>query len=183
MNKLFVALSLSALLTGGLVFAAELTSGLPVGEELPPFAVRDVTGPAKGTTLCYRCRYQDQPVVAIFSRDLNEHVKDLIKKVDAAVGKNEEKKMAAFVVMLTSKPAATERQLEALAKEEKITNTPLTFVEGETGPEDYRIAREAEVTVMMWVNGKVKVNHAYAKGKLEKKEVDSLVAETREILE
>ena len=34
--------------------AAGLKSGLEVGEHASPFNVQDITGPNKGTTLCYR---------------------------------------------------------------------------------------------------------------------------------
>ncbi len=36
---------------------------------------------------------------------------------------------------------------------------------------------------MMWVDQKVKVNQAFAKGKLDKKAVDSLAGETKKILQ
>jgi hypothetical protein len=36
---------------------------------------------------------------------------------------------------------------------------------------------------MMWVDSEVKVNQAFGKGKLDKKAVDALVAETKKILE
>lgn len=182
MKKLSVAVSLCLLAVGGIALAAELQSGLPVGEVVPAFNVRDITGPNKGTTLCYRCRYGSKPVVTVFTREMNDTVKDLVKKIDATVVKNEDKKMSAFVVMLTTEPDAAEAKLIALAKDAKIAKTPLTIIEGEGGPDEYKLAKDAEVTVMMWVEGTVKVNHAYAKGKLDKKAVDSLVAETKLIL-
>jgi len=41
--------------TAGVVLAAEeFKSGLQVGESTSPFFIRDITGPAKGQTLCYR---------------------------------------------------------------------------------------------------------------------------------
>jgi len=46
------ALVLAACCLGA--WAAETpTSGPQVGEETPPFSVQDITGPAKGTSLCY----------------------------------------------------------------------------------------------------------------------------------
>lgn len=173
----------AALLVAGAAFAAEeIKSGLPVGEQVPAFNVRDITGPSKGTTLCYRCKYGDKPVVTVFTRELSDNVKDLVKKVDAVVGKNEDKQMSAFVVVLTDDPDAVEPKLEALAKDAKLSNTPLTIIEGQSGPEEYKLSKEAEVTVMMWVEGEVKVNHAYARGKLDKKSVDQLIGETKKIL-
>jgi len=39
---------------GVAIAAEELKSGLQVGDSATPFNVRDITGPAKGQTLCYR---------------------------------------------------------------------------------------------------------------------------------
>ena len=182
--KKFSGIVAVCLLAVGAAYAADaLESGLPVGESVPAFNVRDITGPAKGTTLCYRCKFQDRPVVTVFTRELTDNVKDLVKKVDAKVGENKDKKMAAFVVVLTEDPDAVEPKLEALAKDSKIANTPLTIVEGSAGPPNYKLSKDAEVTVMMWVDSEVKVNQSFAKGKLDKKAVDSLVAETKKILQ
>lgn len=170
-------------LTGIAVAADELKSGLPIGEKVPAFNVRDITGPSKGKTLCYRCQYGARPVVAVFTREMNDTVKDLVTKIDAKVGENKDAKMAAFVVSITEDPDAVEPKLEKLAKDSKIANTPLTIVEGAAGPPEYKIAKDAEVTVMMWVEGEVKVNQAFAKGKLDKKAVEALVADTKKILE
>ncbi len=35
-------------------FAADLQSGVQVGDFAAPFDVKDITGPNKGKTLCYR---------------------------------------------------------------------------------------------------------------------------------
>jgi len=172
------------LVVTGVAFAAdELKSGLPVGESVPAFNVRDITGPSKGKTLCYRCQYGARPVVTVFTRELTDSVKDLVKKIDAQVGENKDKKMASFVVVLTEDPDAVEPKIEALAKDSKIANTPLTIIEGAAGPENYKLSKDAEVTVMMWVESEVKVNQSFAKGKLDKKAVESLVGETKKILQ
>jgi hypothetical protein len=184
MRKFIGFAALLTVAASGIAFAAEkIESGLPVGEDVPAFNVRDITGPAKGTTLCYRCKYSDRPVVTVFTREMNDTVKDLVKKIDEKVGANKDKKMAAFVVVLTDDPDAVEPKLETLAKDAKISNTPLTIVEGVTGPPNYKLSKDAEVTVMMWVESQVKVNQAFAKGKLDKKAVDELVAETKKILQ
>ena len=54
MRGLFVS-SLALLVTAtGALAAAELKSGLPVGEKVPPFNVKDITGENQGKSLCYR---------------------------------------------------------------------------------------------------------------------------------
>ena len=181
--KKFVACVAAVLLCGSAVIAAELKSGLEVGDSVNPFYVQDVTGPSAGKDpLCYRCQYGARPVVAVFTRKVDDKVAALVKEIDSKVAKNGEKKMAAFVVVLSDDPAANEAKLKELAKKEGI-KIPLTTFEKAAGPEDYKISKDAEVTVMMWVDSQVKVNQAFAKGKLDKKAVDELVAETKKILQ
>ena len=181
MKKFTGVVAACLLAVSGIVVAAEVSSGLPVGERVPAFNVRDITGPSQGKTLCYRCQYGARPVVTVFTRSMNDNVADLVQKIDGKVNENGEKKMAAFVVFLTDDADAVEPKIEALAKDKKITKTPLTLIEG-TGPENYNLSKDAEVTVMMWVNSEVKVNKAFAKGELNGKAVESLVSETKKIL-
>jgi len=181
--KKFTGLAVACVALVGVAFAAdEVKSGLGIGESVPAFNVRDITGPSKGKTLCYRCQYGAQPVVAIFARDVNAPVGELVKKIDEVVAKNGDKKMAAFVVFMSDDVDKIEPKIETLAKSAKIEKTPLTLIESPNGPPKYNVAKDADVTVMMWVESEVKVNHAFAKGKLDKGAIDSLVAETQKIL-
>ncbi len=50
----FCALSLALLFAAAGLMAAELTSGLQVGEHAGAFNVKDITGPKAGKSLCYR---------------------------------------------------------------------------------------------------------------------------------
>jgi len=52
--KRFFAPALVLLVATASLLAAELKSGLQVGDAAGVFNVRDITGPNKGTTLCYR---------------------------------------------------------------------------------------------------------------------------------
>ena len=169
-----------AVVAGAAVAADAVKSGLAEGVSPPAFNVRDITGPQAGETLCYRCKYGARPVVTIFTREMNENVTDLIKKIDAKVGANKDAKMAAFVVFLADDDTISPK-IEAIAKENDIKNTPLTLIEG-NGPPKYNLSKDAAVTVMMWVDGELKVNEAFAKGKFDKKAADSLSGETKKIL-
>jgi hypothetical protein len=73
-------------------------------------------------------------------------------------------------------------KLEELAKKEGIKNVPLTIFDGEAGPGSYKIAKDADVTVLMWKNTKVQANHAFAKGKLNEKGIKAVVEDTKSIL-
>ena len=93
---------------------------LKVGDEVGAFYVKDVTGPAAGQELCYRCRFGDRPVVSIFARKVDDNLAALLKEVDGIVGKNSAKEMAAFLVIMTDDPAGQEEKLKQLAKDNEL---------------------------------------------------------------
>jgi len=122
-------------------------------------------------------------VVAIITRKLTDDLASLVKQVDEKVGANKDKKMASFVVVLSEDPAANEAKLKELAKKEGIKNVPLTTFADSAGPESYKISKDAEVTVLLWVGQKVKANLAFAPGKLNKDGIKAVLDDTAKILE
>ena len=184
--KKALTLALGLMLVCSVAYAAEkekeVKSGLQVGERPPAYQVLDATGPSEGKKLCYRCQYGPKPVVNIFTRELNDSAARLIKEIDGTVEKNADKKMCAFVVLLTDTPDEDTGKLKEFAKKHGIKNTPLTYFDGAAGPPNYKIAKEAAVTVMMWNKQRVRVNHAFAKADLPKETVKSVASDTKEIL-
>jgi hypothetical protein len=104
----------------------------------------------------------------------------LVKSLDAESIKH--KALKSFVVVLTDNAEKTAATLKAMAADTKIENVPLTLVAEPGGPPDYEIARDADVTVMMWTQHTVKVNRAYRKGGLTEAEVARIIAELPKIL-
>lgn len=162
--------------------AADIKSGLQVGDYPGAYYVADITGPSAGEKLCYRCKYGSRPVVNIFARKMDENVAKLISELDSVVGKNRDSKMAAFVVVLSDDPDAQETALKAAAEKHSIKNTPLTVFENSAGPNKYNIAKDADITVMMWVDSDVKVNHAMKATDLNADSIKTIVADTQKIL-
>jgi hypothetical protein len=122
-------------------------------------------------------------VVNVFARELTDDLASLAKQIDAAIAKNEEQKMTGFLVLLSEDPDADEQKLVAFAEEHGIKNLPLTLFDGIAGPPSYNLAKEADVTVNMWVAKKVKVNHAFKKADFNAEAIKKIVAETAKILE
>ena len=122
-------------------------------------------------------------MVNIFAREITDELTSLVKQLDKVVEKNEDKRMAGFVVLLTDDPDEAEEKLVELAAKHKIKNIPLTYFDGVAGPPNYKIAKDADVTVHLWRQTKVKVNHAFAKGKLDKKGAAKIVSDTKAILD
>ena len=121
--------------------------------------------------------------MSIFAREITDDLASLVKQVDEQVGKNEDKEMAAFLVLLAEDADAAAPKLEKLAKEKGIKNVPLTIFDGESGPDSYKIAKDADVTVLLWREQKVKANHAFKKGELNKKGIAAIIADGPKILE
>ena len=121
-------------------------------------------------------------MVSIFAREITDDLAGLVKKIDEVVVANDDKRAAAFLVLLSEDPDAAAPQLEKLAADQEIGETPLTVYDGITGPPAYSIAEEAEVTVLMWVGGEVKVNHALGANELNAEKIEEIVGTTSEIL-
>ena len=156
----------------GFTFAEELKSGLQIGDAPEAFKVMDVTGGSAGQTVCYRCQLGDKPVVNVFVREINQNSTDLIKRLDKEM--SERKELKGFVVLLTEDKAAAEKSLKELAEKESIKNVPLTYFEGTAGPEAYKLSKDADVTVHMWVKGKVTANHAFRAQELTSEKIDEM---------
>ena len=118
----------------------------------------------------------------MFTRKITEDLTSLVKQIDGVVAKNKEKKMCAFVVLLSDEADADEAKLKELATKHDIKATPLTVFEGVAGPPNYKIAKDADTTVLLWRGQKVVVNHAYRKDELDKKAIAAVVADTSKIL-
>lgn len=122
-------------------------------------------------------------MVVVFAREITEDLTSLVKKIDATVADNKGKNMKAFVVLLADDADAAAKQLAEVAKKAGLKGTPLTIYDGATGPGNYKIAKDADVTVLMWRKRRVLANHAFPKGKLNEAAIKAVVADTSKILE
>ena len=121
-------------------------------------------------------------MVSIFAREITDDLAGLVKKADEFVAKHKDEKAEAFLVLMTDDPDAAEEKLKALAEKTKVT-IPLTIFDGKTGPKNYKIAEDADVTVLLWRGKSVKANHAYKKGELNKEEIGKIAESTKKILD
>ncbi len=116
----------------------------------------------------------------MFARATSEPLASLVKQIDEKIGENS--KLKAFVVLLATDSKKASSELSELAKKHEIKHVPLTMLGEPDGPPQYDLTKEAGITVLMWLDGKVKVNHAY-KGELTDKDIRTIVADIPRILE
>ena len=124
-------------------------------------------------------------MVNIQTRSISGDLASLVKQLDGMVdsASDRAKPNKAFVVLLTDDPDEGAAKLEQVADKHGIVNTPLTVYDGIAGPGGYNIAKDAEVTVMIWKGGKVQANHSFAKGELNKKAVKDILASAKTVLQ
>ena len=119
-------------------------------------------------------------MINIHAREITDELTGLVSQIDELVSPASPPGKPgcthSFVVFLTDDPDELEPKLAKLAEDKKIKNVPLTLFDGEAGHPDYKIAKDAEVTVLMWTNRKIDQNFAFKKGELTADAVKEIVA-------
>ena len=116
----------------------------------------------------------------IFAREITGPLTSLVKKIDEATAKNNDASMGSFVVFL-SDDEGLEKKLKDLAKTEKIKDTVLT-IDNPAGPRGYEIAKDADVTVVLYKGRVVKANYTFKKGEMKDKDVEKVIEDLPKIL-
>src|SRR5712692_2944749 len=98
----------------------------------------------------------------IFAREVSDNLTSLVKKIDAETAKNSKSKMGSFVVFMSEDEKLGDK-LKTLAEKEGIKKCILT-IDNPAGPEGYKVAKNADVTVVLYNNRTVVSNHAFKKG-------------------
>jgi hypothetical protein len=171
------------------VASAEMTSGPQAGEMVGAFTVTKVTGNpddgvADGRTLCYRCKMGQRPVVMVFARSADEKLAKLLKKIEEEVEEHQSEKLTSFVNMIGTDAESLKKATADFAAKHGIKRIAFVVPEhAENGPPDFKIAPEADVTVVCYKGGEVKANHAFAKGALSDDKIDAIVEASCSLVE
>lgn len=119
----------------------------------------------------------NSPIAAVFAREITPGVTSLVKKLEKAAA-SDSPKTTAYLVLMTDDDKA-ESKLKDLAKAEKIDKV-LLMIDNPTGPKSLNIAKEADVTVVLYTKKTVKKTLAFEKGKLTDKAADEVAAAVKE---
>lgn len=179
-RKFLLAAPLVALVAG-VGIAAELKSGPQPGEKIPgPFSPLNINGETAGEKQCLVCRNGANPVVMIFARCADcEMTQKLIKEVDAITAKNAGCEMGSFVVFCTDDDA-TEKKLKDLSAKEKYKKIVLS-IDNPAGPKNYKVNKDADITVVLYNKHEVKANYAFKSGELKAGDIEKIVADVAKI--
>lgn len=171
---LIVALGIGAVLSA----AEPCISGLSLGQRPGPYTFVMCTGPNRGQLHCHICENADRPAVIVFARNPSAPLGKLVGRLDKALGEHKDAKLNAWVTFLATDQSAIDAKVIDWGKQHAVSNIPLGVFEDVTGPPSYRLARDADVTIILFVNRKVVANFAWRAGDLN----DERIAEVMKSL-
>lgn len=116
----------------------------------------------------------------IFAREVSGPLTSLVKKIDAETAKNSKAKMGSFVVFMSEDEKLGDK-LKSLAEKEGLKKCVLT-IDNPAGPEKYNVAKEADITVVLYNQRKVMSNYAFKKGELNDAAIAKVLADLPKIL-
>jgi hypothetical protein len=161
----------------GFASAAEIKSGPQAGEKVPgPFTPLNINGPTAGEKQCLFCRQGDNPTVAVFARTADcPCAEKLIKKLEETVTANAKSGLGSYVVFLSDSDKL-EGDLKKMVEKAGLKHVVLS-IDSPKGPEKYNIAKDADITVLVYNERKVVANHSFEKGKMTDKDIDAIATE------
>jgi hypothetical protein len=117
----------------------------------------------------------------IFAREISDNLTSLVKKIDHATAANSKARMGSFVVFCND-DEKLEGKLKELADKAKLKKCVLTIVDRAAGPSGYSLAKDADITVVLYVGRTVKANHAFKKGEMKEKEIETILKDVSKIV-
>lgn len=157
-------------------------SGLPAGQRPGPYSFVVSTGPLRGQSQCYICDTADRPAVVIFARELSEPLGKLVGQFDKAVGEHKAAELRSWVTFLSDDQPTLDPKVVDWGKKHAIRTIPLGVFEDAQGPPAYKLAKDADVTVLLFVKKKVAANFAFRAGELTDEKAAEIVKALPNIL-
>ena len=141
-------------------------SGLTPGMRPGPYSFVLATGTNRGQSQCFICETADRPAVVIFARTLNDSLGKLAAQLDKAVAAKKAADVRAWITFLHDDQPAFDPPLVRWTQKHGLKVIPAGVFEDLGGPPSYKLTREADVTVLLFVKRKVVANFAFRAGEL-----------------
>lgn len=141
-------------------------SGPQVGQRPGPYSFLVATGPERGQPTCYVCETADKPAVIVFARSVSDRLGKLMLACDEAVAARPRDGMRAWMTVLGEKTIGLD-DLAKWATKAGLKSVPVGVFDDPVGPPSYRLADDADVTVIVFENRKVTGNFAFRRGELD----------------
>jgi hypothetical protein len=161
--------------------ADPVVSGVPVGQRPGPYSFLVATGPQRGQPTCYICEQDDKPTAVVFARTLSDPLGKLLAKLDAEAVSRKDAGFKAWMTHLAD--TADLDALAAWSQKQGLKQVAVGAFEDADGPPAYKLAADADVTVLLFVKRKVVANVAVRAGELTGAKVDEVAKAVPKLFE
>jgi hypothetical protein len=148
-------------------------SGPQVGQRPGPYSFLVATGPERGQPTCYVCETAEKPGVIVFARSVSDGLAGLLTVCDRAVADRPKDAMRAWMTVLGEKTIGLD-ELGRWATKTGLKAVPVGVFDDPVGPPSYKLADDADVTVVLFENRKVIANFAFRAGELDQDAIRQL---------
>ena len=161
--------------------AEPCVSGPRVGQRPGPYSFVMSTGEQRGKSHCYICETEDRPAVIVFARSLSDPLGKLAAGLDKARATHKASDLRGWVTLLAEDHSKLDGDAVAWAKKHAVRTLPVGVFEDVEGPPSYRLHKDADVTVLLFVKQKVVANHAFRAGELTDAKIAAILKELPKI--
>jgi hypothetical protein len=159
-----------------------LVSGREIGDIVPSFYTRVVTGPMMNRSVCFVCRNGQRPVVMVLLRKLGPDLKPLLQEVDRLVNEHRAEGLRSFGVFISENPSDAISQVQTFAFDHKIS-LPLTVGGNSVGePHCQNLSAQADATIVLYQFRRVVSRFAFRDGELKSPQVEAVTQSIQALL-
>lgn len=168
-------LPLALVLVSGFAAADPCVSGLNSGQRPGPYSFVLSTGNYRGQPFCFICDTADKPAVILFARTPSEATGKLANQIDKALGDHKAADLRGWVTFLSEDQPKLDPELVRWSQKHSLKTLPVGVFEDSAGPPSYKLAKDADLTVLLFVKRKVVANFAYRAGELNDEAIAAIV--------
>lgn len=141
-------------------------SGPQVGQRPGPYSFLVASGPQRGQPTCYVCETAEKPGAIVFARSLSEPLAKVLAICDGAVAARPNDAMRAWMTVLGERTIGLD-DLGRWATRSGLKSVPVGVFDDPVGPPSYKLADDADVTILLFENRKVVANFAFRAGEID----------------
>jgi len=120
----------------------------------------------------------------VFARTADEKLAKLVKQIEEEVEEHQSEKLTSFVNMIGTDTDSLKKAAADFVKKHDIKRVAFVVPEDvKNGPPEFKIAPDADVTVVCYREGQVKANHAFSKGGLSDDVIKQVVEASCKLVE
>ena len=160
--------------------ARPLDSGRRVGDYVPTFYMRVVTGPLMNKSVCYVCRNGGRPVVMVLLRRLEPKLRPLLRNIDRLVDKNRIGGLRSFGVLLSAEPLKAVSSVQTFSFNNKISMPLSVAPDTVASPVCQAIHTDAAVTIVLYRRRRVESKFSFRAGEMALEDVRNIIRHIRE---